>query len=80
MPKQSAEIMGSSCKERDIHRGIQQLNIAKTRCFSATFIIDRDGILRQSSFYDPKIGRSVEETVRLLKAIQGVDQQKEVVA
>ena len=42
------------------------------------FIIDRKGILRQITINDMGIGRSVEETLRLVKAIQFTDKYGEV--
>lgn len=35
-----------------------------------TFIIDTQGIIRQKSINDLPIGRSIDETLRLLKALQ----------
>ena len=35
-----------------------------------TFIIDDKGILRQITMNDPPVGRSVDETLRLVKAYQ----------
>ncbi|CAK1541081.1 unnamed protein product [Leptosia nina] len=42
------------------------------------FIIDRDGILRHMSVNDLPVGRSVEETLRLVKAFQFADKHGEV--
>ncbi|KZC11153.1 PREDICTED: peroxiredoxin-like [Dufourea novaeangliae] len=42
------------------------------------FIIDREGILRQLSVNDLPVGRSVEETLRLIKAFQYVEKHGEV--
>ncbi|OAD62696.1 Thioredoxin-dependent peroxide reductase, mitochondrial [Eufriesea mexicana] len=42
------------------------------------FIIDREGILRHFSVNDLPVGRSVEETLRLLKAFQFVEKHGEV--
>jgi len=46
--------------------------------FSALFIIDPNGILRQIIVNDKSVGRSVEETLRLVKALQFVDEHGEV--
>lgn len=35
-----------------------------------TFIIDTQGVIRQKSINDLPIGRSIDETLRLLKALQ----------
>lgn len=42
------------------------------------FIIDGNGVLRQITINDFPVGRSVEETVRLLQAFQFVDKHGEV--
>ncbi len=42
------------------------------------FIIDPEGVVRSSTVNDLPIGRSVDETLRLLKAIQFFDQHGEV--
>ena len=46
--------------------------------FRGTFIIDKSGILRHSSVNDLPIGRSPEETLRLVQAIAHVDEHGEV--
>ena len=43
-----------------------------------TFIIDNKGILRHSSINDAAVGRNVEETIRLLQALQYADEHGEV--
>lgn len=43
-----------------------------------TFIIDDKGILRHSSINDAPVGRNVEETLRLLTALQYSDKHGEV--
>lgn len=42
------------------------------------FIIDKEGILRQITINDLPVGRSVEETLRLIKAFQFVEKHGEV--
>lgn len=42
------------------------------------FIIDKEGILRQLTINDLPVGRSVEETLRLIKAFQFVEKHGEV--
>ena len=46
--------------------------------FRGTFIIGPDGILRQMSINDLPVGRNVDETIRLVKAFQYVDEHGEV--
>lgn len=46
--------------------------------FRATYIIDRDGILRQYSINDLPIGRSADEVLRLVKALNFTDTHGEV--
>ncbi|XP_065321999.1 peroxiredoxin-2-like [Gordionus sp. m RMFG-2023] len=46
--------------------------------YRGLFIIDPRGILRQISINDLPVGRSVEETLRLLQAIQHADKYGEV--
>ena len=43
-----------------------------------TFIIDDKGVLRHSSINDAPVGRNVDETLRLLQALQYVDKHGEV--
>jgi len=43
-----------------------------------TFIIDNKGVLRHSSINDAPVGRNVEETLRLLQALQYSDKHGEV--
>jgi len=40
----------------------------------ATFILDKNRIVRQSSVYDRVVGRSVEEVLRIVKAMRKIDQ------
>ncbi|XP_015517651.2 peroxiredoxin [Neodiprion lecontei] len=42
------------------------------------FIIDKEGVLRQLSINDLPVGRSVDETLRLIKAFQFVEKHGEV--
>ena len=42
------------------------------------FIIDPNGVLRQMTVNDLPVGRSVDETLRLLKAFQFVEKHGEV--
>lgn len=46
--------------------------------FRGTFIIDKSGILRHSSINDLPVGRNPDETLRLVKAFQYVDEHGEV--
>merc|ERR1712209_7662 len=46
--------------------------------FRATYIIDTKGVLRQITMNDLPVGRSIEETLRLVQAFQFVDEHGEV--
>merc|ERR1719486_121056 len=46
--------------------------------FRATFIIDREGILRHASISDLPVGRNVDETLRLVNAFMYTDEHGEV--
>ena len=46
--------------------------------FSALFIIDGKGVLRQITMNDLPVGRSVDETLRLVQAFQYTDEHGEV--
>ncbi|VDP22436.1 unnamed protein product [Onchocerca flexuosa] len=50
----------------------------KLTYFSGLFIIDSKGILRQITVNDLPVGRSVDETLRLVQAFQFVDNHGEV--
>ena len=46
--------------------------------YRATFIIDKEGVLRQISVNDLPVGRNVDETLRMVKAFQYTDEHGEV--
>ena len=46
--------------------------------YRATFIIDKEGILRHYSINDLPVGRNVDETLRLVKAFQYAEEFGEV--
>jgi len=46
--------------------------------FRATYIIDKEGILRHISMNDLPVGRNVDEVLRLVKAFQYTDEYGEV--
>ena len=46
--------------------------------FPGLFIIDPEGVVRQMSINDLPVGRSVDETLRLIKAFQFVEKHGEV--
>lgn len=48
------------------------------KLFRGLFIIDGRGILRQTTINDLPVGRSVDETLRLLQAFQFTDSHGEV--
>lgn len=47
-------------------------------CCRGLFIIDKKGIIRQITMNDLPVGRSVDETLRLVQAFQYTDQHGEV--
>ncbi len=49
---------------------------ADTSAVRATFIIDPEGILRAMVYYPMSNGRSIDEFVRLVKAMQTSDENK----
>ena len=53
--------------------GMVQPGASDTSAVRATFVIDPDGILRAMSYYPMSNGRSVDEFVRLIKALQTSD-------
>lgn len=46
--------------------------------FRATYIIDKEGVLRQCSINDLPVGRNVDEVLRLVKGFQYTDEHGEV--
>lgn len=44
----------------------------------ATYIIDKEGVLRQMSMNDLPVGRNVDEVLRMVKAFQYTDEHGEV--
>jgi alkyl hydroperoxide reductase subunit AhpC len=46
------------------------MHVCSFVCCSGLFIISPDGILRQKTVNDLPVGRSVDETLRLVKAFQ----------
>jgi len=56
--------------------GMIQPGASDTQAVRATFIIDPDGILRAMVYYPMTNGRSVDEFVRLVKALQTSDEHK----
>lgn len=53
------------------------LKAALLSCFRGLFIIDDKGILRQITINDLPVGRSVDETLRLVQAFQFTDKHGE---
>lgn len=64
-------------KNGSIARAYGVLNAAGVS-FRGLFIINGDGILRQITVNDMPVGRSVDETLRLIQAFQFTDQHGEV--
>jgi peroxiredoxin (alkyl hydroperoxide reductase subunit C) len=56
--------------------GMIQPGASDTSAVRATFIIDPEGILRAMVYYPMSNGRSIDEFVRLVKALQTSDQYK----
>jgi peroxiredoxin (alkyl hydroperoxide reductase subunit C) len=56
--------------------GMIQPGASDTSAVRATFIIDPDGILRAMVYYPMSNGRSIDEFVRLVKALQTSDEYK----
>jgi len=56
--------------------GMIQPGASDTSAVRATFIIDPDGILRAMVYYPMSNGRSIDEFVRLVKALQTSDEHK----
>ncbi|QBF30220.1 peroxiredoxin [Thalassococcus sp. S3] len=53
--------------------GMIQPGASDTQAVRATFVIDPDGVLRAMVYYPMTNGRSVDEFVRLIKALQTAD-------
>jgi peroxiredoxin (alkyl hydroperoxide reductase subunit C) len=56
--------------------GMIQPSASDTSAVRATFIIDPEGVLRAMVYYPMSNGRSIDEFVRLVKAMQSSDQHK----
>ncbi len=56
--------------------GMIQPGASDTQAVRATFVIDPEGILRAMVYYPMTNGRSVDEFVRLVKALQTAEQHK----
>ncbi|MEE4186960.1 MAG: peroxiredoxin [Roseobacter sp.] len=56
--------------------GMIQPGASDTQAVRATFVIDPEGILRAMVYYPMTNGRSVDEFLRLVKALQTADSQK----
>uniref|UniRef100_A0AAF5I4M4 thioredoxin-dependent peroxiredoxin n=3 Tax=Strongyloides stercoralis TaxID=6248 RepID=A0AAF5I4M4_STRER len=63
---------------KDISRSFGVLDEESGLSYRGLFIIDPNGNIRHSSVNDLPVGRSVSETLRLLKAFQFVDKHGEV--
>jgi len=64
--------------KRNMSRAYGVLLEEQGHALRGTFIIDRNGIVRHIGMNDPPVGRSVEETLRLVQACQHVDEFGEV--
>jgi len=67
-----------SDKSMSISRSYEVLDEDTGIPFRGLFIIDRKGILRQMTVNDLPVGRSVDETLRLVQAFQFTDEHGEV--
>lgn len=56
--------------------GLEMLNLV-SECLRGLFIIDEKGVLRQITMNDLPVGRSVDETLRLVQAFQYTDKHGE---
>jgi lipoyl-dependent peroxiredoxin subunit C len=56
--------------KRDLSLSLGILNDAAGVCNRATFIVDPNGIIRHASVNDLKVGRNVNEVLRILDALQ----------
>jgi len=54
------------------------MNKEDTYALRATYIIDKEGVLRHLSLNDSRVGRNVDEVFRLVQAIQQTDKSGEV--
>ena len=57
---------------------LQYFNLSNCTNFRGLFIIDPKGTLRQITVNDLPVGRSVDETLRLVQAFQFTDEHGEV--
>lgn len=69
-------ILADKTKDISIRYGV--LKEDEGIAFRGLFIIDGKGILRQITVNDLPVGRSVDETLRLVQAFQFTDQHGEV--
>ncbi|CAH8598249.1 unnamed protein product [Schistosoma curassoni] len=65
-------------RTQEISRAYGVLDEEDGNAFRGLFIIDPKGILRQITINDKPVGRSVDETLRLLDAFQFVEKHGEV--
>ncbi len=59
---------------KEMSRSFGVLNTAETVALRASVLLDSAGIVRHSSCNDLGIGRSVDEALRVLKAVKFVDE------
>jgi len=57
---------------KEIARAYNVLDEGAGTALRGLFLIDPDGVIRHSTINDPAVGRSVDETLRLLQAFQWV--------
>jgi peroxiredoxin (alkyl hydroperoxide reductase subunit C) len=56
--------------KRELSQSLGIINEAAGVCNRATFIVDPNGIIRHASVNDLKVGRNVDEVLRILDALQ----------
>jgi len=83
IPKSKGGIQGISYPivsdlSKSISRSFQVLNEAEGIAFRGLFLIDREGVVRHQLVNDLPLGRSVDETLRLLDALIFHEQNGEV--
>jgi alkyl hydroperoxide reductase subunit AhpC len=71
-----AEVLGpiavplAADPERENARAWGALHEAEGVAARATFVVDPAGIVRHAAFYDPAVGRSISETLRVIEALR----------
>ncbi len=64
--------------KKEISRAFEVLKEDQGCSYRATFLVDKAGVIRHSSVNDLPLGRSIDEILRLLDALQHVEAHGEV--